>query len=217
MKPKVTIYNEISLDGYVTGIQGNMELYYGISSQWGNDAVIVGSETVIKAIPEVPKEKESDRKPSPRMEDETLPYLALVDSKGRVRSHHIFRQQPYIREVIVLISRSTPDEYRNYLKEREYPMIETGEDHVDIGEALEVLNERFHVKNIRNDSGGTLNAVLMNEGLVDRVVALIDPIIVGRGHTPFFERLEIPFKLELESIDKIESGEVLISYSINEK
>ncbi len=137
MRPEMTIYNTVSLDGRLTGFEADLDLYYGISSAWGNDGVLIGSETILRSMEEVPDETEYDRQPPSSIDDDSLPYIIFVDSKGRLRSHHVFRHLPYIREVLVLISKRTPDEYRKYLKERKYQYIETGEDQVDLVEALE--------------------------------------------------------------------------------
>ncbi len=214
MRPGITIYNVTSLDGRLTGFQADLDLYYGISSKWGNDGVLVGSETVLQSMEEVPEETEENRRPPESVNDEKLPYVIFVDSRGRIRSHHVFRHLPYIREVLVLISKKTPREYRKYLEERDIDYIETGEDRVDLKEAVEVLRSDYGLNNIRSDSGGSLNSVLMREGLVDRIVILLDPVLAGGGNTPFFNELSSTVKLRLESMEKMDSGQLLMSYEV---
>jgi 2,5-diamino-6-(ribosylamino)-4(3H)-pyrimidinone 5'-phosphate reductase len=214
VKPEVTIYNMTSLDGRLTGFEGDLGLYYGISSKWSNDGVLVGSETVLKSMEEVPEEKEADRNPPESVTDKSLPYVIFVDSRGRIRSHHVFRREPYIREVIVLISGNTPDEYRKYLEERSIIYIETGEERVDLKEALEVLYDEYGLRNVRTDSGGSLNSVLIREGLIDRIVVLMNPVLVGGGNTPFVNELAHSLKLKLEKNEKIEKGHILMEFSI---
>lgn len=214
MRPEMTIYNTVSLDGRLTGFEADLDLYYGISSAWGNDGVLIGSETILRSLEEVPEETQDDRRPPSTIDDKSLPYVIFVDSKGRLRSHHVFRHLPYIREVLVLISKRTPDEYRKYLLERDYQYIETGEDQVDLVEALKVLYERFGLRKMRTDTGGVLNKVLMDQGLVDRVVVLMNPVLAGSGNTPFFEELNASVKLRLEKVEKVKDGRLLISYNI---
>ena len=50
MLPKVIIYNYISLDGRINGFNVDTELYYKIPSQWNLDAVLMGSNTVLKSF-----------------------------------------------------------------------------------------------------------------------------------------------------------------------
>ena len=217
MRPRMTIFNSISLDGKVTGFDTDLDLYYGISSQWGNDGVLVGSGTVLKSMEQVPEETEEDMHPSRTADDASLPYVIFVDSRGRIRSHHIFRKQPYIREVMVLISAETPDDYRRYLEERKYQYIETGKDRVDLVSAMEILNVKFGLKNLRTDSGGSLNTALINQDLVDRIVVLMDPVIAGGGNTPIFEELGSLVKLRMERIEGIDDRHILISYEVERR
>jgi 2,5-diamino-6-(ribosylamino)-4(3H)-pyrimidinone 5'-phosphate reductase len=103
----------------------------------------------------------------------------VVDNRGRIRNWNILRSQPFWREVTVLCSHATPQDYLEYLNHRGVPYIIAGSDHVDLRAALEELNSRFRVQSVRVDSGGTLNGALLRAGLVDEVSVLIDPCIVG--------------------------------------
>lgn len=214
MRPGITIYNATSLDGRLTGFQADLDLYYGISSKWGNDGVLVGSETVLKSMEEVPEETEESRRAPESVNDEKLPYVIFVDSRGRIRSHHVFRHLPYIREVLVLILKKNPDEYRKYLGKRNIDYIESGEDRVDLKEAVEVLHRDYGLNNMRSDSGGSLNSVLMREGLVDRIVILMDPVLVGGGNTPFFGELPSVVRLKTEKMELVENGNILLSFYV---
>jgi 2,5-diamino-6-(ribosylamino)-4(3H)-pyrimidinone 5'-phosphate reductase len=89
-----------------------------------------------------------------------------------------------MRDVIALCSSATPQEYLDYLKERRIGVITAGVDHVDMRVALEALREQHNVKVVRADSGGTLNSVLLHEGLVDVVSVLIHPFIAGGKAAP---------------------------------
>lgn len=50
--------------------------------------------------------------------------------------------------------------------------------------ALEALNRRFGVRTFRGDSGGTLNSVLLQCGIVDEVSVLIHPFLAGGRPDP---------------------------------
>ena len=58
-----------------------------------------------------------------------------------------------------------------------------GDEKVDFRGALEEINNRYKINNVRVDSGGTLNGILLRAGLVDEVSVLIHPFLVG-GMTP---------------------------------
>jgi len=48
----------------------------------------------------------------------------------------------YLKDLIILVSETTPQEYLEYLKERHYDFITAGKDHADYRKAFEILNER---------------------------------------------------------------------------
>lgn len=210
----MTIYNSVSLDGRVTGFVADLALYYGISAEWGNDGVLVGSGTVLKSMEAIPEDTEDDLHPPETVDDASLPYVLFVDSKGLIRSHHVFRQQPYIREVMVLISKDTPDDYRRYLDDRNYRYIETGDDRVDLISAMEVLYEEFGLRNMRTDSGGTLNSALIDADLVDEIVLILNPVLAGNTQTPLLSELSGVKDLEFRSFEKLDNGSLFIKCGV---
>lgn len=81
--------------------------------------------------------------------------------------------------MVVLISNSTPNGYRDYLVRLGVPYIIMGEEKVSLQDALEELNSKFGVERVRVDSGGTLNGILLRQGLVDEISVLIHPYLIG--------------------------------------
>ena len=64
----------------------------------------------------------------------------MIDTKGALRGIlHICRRFEFSRDIIVLLSDSTPEEYIEYLKERNYDYHISGKSHVDLKAALEIL------------------------------------------------------------------------------
>jgi 2,5-diamino-6-(ribosylamino)-4(3H)-pyrimidinone 5'-phosphate reductase len=72
----------------------------------------------------------------------------------------------------------------DYLAERRIETIIAGDDRIDMRAALEELDRTYGVKVLRVDSGGTLNSVLLKNGLVDEVSVLIHPFIAGGKADP---------------------------------
>jgi 2,5-diamino-6-(ribosylamino)-4(3H)-pyrimidinone 5'-phosphate reductase len=197
-----------------------MYLYYGIAAEWNVDAALIGSNTVLMSGEPVSKEDETAFEPMKAEANDTRPMLVIADSKGRVRSWHDIKKWPYIREAVALCSRSTPKEYLEYLEKRHIGYIIAGEDQVDFKAALEELNQRYGVKKLRVDSGGTLNGVLLRAGLVDEVNLLIHPALVGgtSGHSMFrapdLTSAEGVIGLKLKSSKKIKGGIVHLQYDV---
>ncbi|MFA4875774.1 MAG: dihydrofolate reductase family protein [Methanoregula sp.] len=223
MLPKVILHTAVSLDGRIKNFPADLELYYSLATRWNPDAVLFGSETVLAAVRdnpslEVPPEHEEMFTPPPG-EPDPRPLLVIADSRGRVRCWDAIRKWPYMRDVIALVSGSTPKEYLAYLAERQIMTIIAGSDRVDMQEALGELNRQYRVRTIRSDSGGTLNSVLLKTGCVSEVSVLIHPFLAGgRPDATIFDPekaglsgLQIP--LRHLATEMLQNGIVWIRYA----
>jgi 2,5-diamino-6-(ribosylamino)-4(3H)-pyrimidinone 5'-phosphate reductase len=177
--PRVILHNAISVDGRIDWFSADIELFYELVSGWKEDATLAGSETLLKAYQDSTEQVEQSAEEIAPEKDESKPLLIVPDSRGRIRNWRQLKRESYWRDAIAFVSHSTPQEYLNYLKNENVDYIMTGDEHVDFRAALEQLNEKYGVELIRVDSGGTLNGVLLREGLVDEVSVLIHPALVG--------------------------------------
>ncbi len=181
------------------------------------DAHLIGSETAKTGIElyteKVPKEDPSDFIKPILKANETRPYWVISDSKGKLKDLlHIYRRSCYCRDVIVLVTGKTPEDYLNYLKERNYNVITAGDDQVDYHLALDRLTVQFNVRTVLTDSGGGLTSILLKEGLVDEIALLISPVIVGKNGTNLFRSLEHKVNLELIRSERIKGNNMLMFY-----
>jgi 2,5-diamino-6-(ribosylamino)-4(3H)-pyrimidinone 5'-phosphate reductase len=158
MLPRVVMFNEISVDGRIDGFSVDMGRYYGLAARWEADAMLSGSNTLLNAYgPEESLEvDDSAFEPPSRDPEDTRQLLVVADSRGRLRSWHRLRKEPYWRDVIALCSRATPQSALDYLRARHVETIVVGAEQVDLRAALEELNTRHGVELVRVDSGGTL-------------------------------------------------------------
>ncbi len=183
MFPRVVIFNAVSVDGRIDHYPFDIGRFYGLAAFWKEDVSLAGAGTILDTNPnddgadDIP-----DTRESAGPEDER-PLLVIPDSRGRVKCWRRLRAFPYWRGMISLCSRSTPQRHIDYLREARVECIVAGEDHVDYRAALEELAERHGVRTVRVDSGGTLNGVLLRQGLVDEVSLLVHPGLVG-GTSP---------------------------------
>ncbi|MDD2338681.1 MAG: RibD family protein [Methanosarcina sp.] len=220
MIPKVIIHNSISLDGSATGFEANLDIHYKILSSYQPDAMIVGSNTAKAGTQffceNIPPEEESDfRKPDIKPDDPRA-YWLIADSRGILEGlMHVFRRSEYGKDVIVLISERTPEAYINYLKERNYDFIRTGADRVNIRQALEIANEKYGFELVVSDSGGVLNSILLEHGLVEEISLILTPEIVGKNGTNLFRTLEKSrIRLKLLRDEIVEKQYVHLVYRI---
>jgi 2,5-diamino-6-(ribosylamino)-4(3H)-pyrimidinone 5'-phosphate reductase len=191
--PRVILHNGVSLDGRVDGYQGGIGQFYQVASAFQADAMLSGSDTLLVAYASSPQPneemaEESLAEPTAAPDtvqdgDDSRALLVVPDSRGRIHNWAQIRREPWWRDVVVLCSQATPPDYVGGLRQMGIDTIITGDDHVDLGAALEALNARCGIQTVQVDSGGTLNGVLLREGLVDEISLLISPSLAG-GMSP---------------------------------
>jgi 2,5-diamino-6-(ribosylamino)-4(3H)-pyrimidinone 5'-phosphate reductase len=221
MLPKVILHNALSVDGRFDWIEPDLGVFYTIAAAFKEDATLAGSETMLTAYPvERAESGEEELEPRGIEASKDLPLLVVPDSRGRLRFWRKLLREPFWRAGVALCCRATPPDYLAYLDKIGVHHVTTGEDRVDMRAALEVLAERFGVKVLRADCGGTLNGVLLRAGLVDEVSLVIDPTLVG-GTSPrsvfLAPDLESPagvIPLELISLEKLEGGSAWLHYRV---
>ncbi len=228
MIPKVIIHVAVSLDGHIDRftpetIASLYSLYYELASRWKEDATLAGADTILLSSENVPDDDANASEPQNVDPNDTRPILVIPDSRGRVRIWHYLRTMPYWRIAVALCSKSTPQEYLDYLQKSHVDCIIAGDDHVDLRAALEELNARYGVKIVRVDSGGILNGVLLRAGLVDEVSVLIHSSLVG-GMTqrsffraPDLTSAEGVIGLRLMSIERPNEDIVWLRYGVTKQ
>ncbi len=222
MLPKVVVYNSVSVDGAIKDFDVNVSLHYEVLGRMGADALLAGSATAKTGIElfhkTVPAEESRDFiKPQVKPGDERLIWI-IADSRGILRGLlHVHRRSGYARDIVILVSSETADEYLDYLQERHYNYIVAGDDHVDFRAALEELNKRYGIKTVVTDSGGVLASVLLENRLVDEVQLLVAPEIVGKKAVNLFRTLKQNLKLSLLRLDGVNQSHVLLVYKCTNK
>jgi 2,5-diamino-6-(ribosylamino)-4(3H)-pyrimidinone 5'-phosphate reductase len=220
MRPEVIVYSAVSVDGRMDHCEFDLGRYYDIAAKMKTEAVIFGSETVVSSglvdtdeDVHVPTNDPKDKRP----------IVAIVDGRGRVRCWNKLRNEPYWRDMVALVSESTPKDYLKYLEERKVRYAIFGKDHVDMKQAIEWLGTEFGAKRVRIDSGGILNGVLLRQNLVTEVHLLIHPFLVG-GTTnrtmfiaPDLGKDDKPMNMELIGTRKFDGGLLYLRYKVLNK
>jgi 2,5-diamino-6-(ribosylamino)-4(3H)-pyrimidinone 5'-phosphate reductase len=220
MKPKVILYNAVSLDGRINNFPVDLGQYYSLAAVWKEDVSLVGSNTILESTSTIPVEGDEPIQKTTKKADKR-PLLVVVDSQGRVKIWDYLLKQPYWREGISLCSKKTPQEHLAYLKNKGIEYIIAGEEKIDLRKAIQTLNKKYKTKTIRVDGGGILNGALLMEGLVDEVSVLIHPALVGGpnprtiNNTPTIS--DKPIKLNLISCEKQRGGLYWMRYKVIKK
>ena len=219
MPPRVIMFNTVSIDGSIRDFELDLGLHYEVADKFKADAHLIGSETAKTGVElftdSVPTEEPSDFVKPVIKASETRPFWVLTDAKGKLKGLlHVYRRSCYCKDVIVVVSNKTPEDYINYLKERNYNIIAAGEEVIDYRAALDKLAMCYNVKNVLTDSGGGLTSSLIKEGLMDEVILLISPVIVGKNATSLFRYLESKVNLELIRSERIRGNHMLVVYRV---
>jgi 2,5-diamino-6-(ribosylamino)-4(3H)-pyrimidinone 5'-phosphate reductase len=220
--PKVIIFDNISVDGRIDGFNIDTELYYQIANEWSLDAVLMSSNTLLKrfGLKHGNENEETDYKLTEINQNDKKPLLVVPDRQGLIRSWNGVLETSLFRDILVLCSRSTPQEYLDFLEEENIKYMIIGYDKVNLGTALEELNVQMGVRNLIVESGGKLNGSLLRDDLVDEVCVLIYPNLVG-GVTPnsIYMAPDLISKegvldLKLLKMEKLKNEIILLQYRI---
>jgi 2,5-diamino-6-(ribosylamino)-4(3H)-pyrimidinone 5'-phosphate reductase len=193
MSLKVILHNSISLDGRNEGFIPDLSVHYELVSKLGYDFDIhlTGSGTILAQEDQIKPEPKKGFKPQDIHPEDKRPILVIPDSKGRIRSWYMLRQEPYWRDCIALCTTETPSDFLEYLNERYIEYIVAGSENVDFKLAFKELEKRYNAKTILLDSGGILNGVLLQKGLVSEISLLVHPVVVGgNGHNSVVKLLD---------------------------
>jgi 2,5-diamino-6-(ribosylamino)-4(3H)-pyrimidinone 5'-phosphate reductase len=229
VRPRVVVYNAVSIDGRVVGFPVDAGRYYARGFRWRSDAILMGSVTATAFGPPEPEADQARALPAPErvpvypgfehLVTEPRPLLVVPDSGGRVRCWQLALAQPWYRGIVVLVAESTPREYVDYLDRRAIEHVVAGDDRVDLPATLGVLADRFGVRSVRTDSGGALNGALLAAGLVDEIALLLHPAVSGDPSGQRFFRLPHPLGAEgvpltLLELERLDDGSLWLRYAV---
>ncbi len=218
---KIVLHIQTSLDARATGFDIDMGTYYQLAETFEPDGIISGADTFLAApmSEEVPDWSYEVAKNFPSC---SRSVIAIVDSKGRVRNWSAIKKQPFWKTPVALCSRSTPKEYLQYLKGEGIDTIIAGKERVDLKKALKELQAKFGLYTLRIDSGGTLSAILLKEGLIDEISVILSPCTVGNPNSAHFinptvSELPEPCQLKLRHLQELKNGLVWLKYDVIKK
>lgn len=225
-RPRLSVYNEVSIDGRVGGFDQDPLRYYRFGFRWRSDAILMGSVTAQNFGPAESSREQAMVLPTPDklpivdgfadLVYEPRPLLVVPDSRGTLRNWTHALMQPWYRSIVVLVTASTPLAYLEYLKRRRIDYLIVGDDRVELPAALERLSADYGVTSIRTDSGGALNGALLAAGLVDEIGLIVNPTISGQQSPSL---IELPHALSnnglpltLIDVGRLNNGAVWLLY-----
>ncbi|MFC1935418.1 bifunctional diaminohydroxyphosphoribosylaminopyrimidine deaminase/5-amino-6-(5-phosphoribosylamino)uracil reductase RibD [Chloroflexota bacterium] len=176
--PFVTAKFAASLDGRIATRSGDTRWITGEAARRQahrlratSDAVMVGIGTVLADDPQLTARDKRGR-PLPRQ-----PLRTIVDSHGQISTTARLFQEP--GPVLVAAAR-VPQERVETLRQGDAELVQlpAKDDSVDLKALLAFLGQQ-EVTSVLVEGGGSLLGSFCDQGLVDKVVAFIAPVIIG--------------------------------------
>lgn len=181
-RPFVTAKFAASLDGKIAATSGDSRWISSPETRaWSHvlrtqiDAILVGVSTVIVDDPEL------TARPSGATDGAHQPLRVVLDSRGRISAAaRVLRQQELARTVVLTTSEAS-DQWLRQIQGTGATVerVAAEEGHVALEPALRLLAERYSVVTLLVEGGGTVHGALFDRGLVDKVAAVIAPMIIG--------------------------------------
>jgi 2,5-diamino-6-(ribosylamino)-4(3H)-pyrimidinone 5'-phosphate reductase len=220
MKSNIVLHNQVSVNGAFLGFEVDLEQYYAILNSYHPKYILIGSNTAKSGIDtyyeKTPVESADDfRSPSIEKTDKR-PYWVVPDSTGKLLGLlHVYRNAGYCKDIIVMISKNTPKEYKQYLHERHYDFFSEGYNKVDMEKCLERLEKKYGAGNIVTDGGRNLAKRLFDLHLICEISLIVSPLLTKKKYEPLLYNLSIPdnMAMVLESVKKLDKGLVHLKYT----
>lgn len=217
VKPKLIVHNSVSLDGSLLHFTPNMELHYRIAASYHANAHLIGSNTIRQGIVmyggEIPAEEEGDfGKPAREIK---FPYWVIPDTKGSLMGMlHVCRRFEFCRDIVILVSESTPKEYIRYLRKRSYNFHAVGRKRVDLQRAFDLIMGDYGVRTVLADTGQVLGNILINQGFADVISLLVHPQVAGRKCYPMFKNVNPAIRLKPIKHEPYEKKYLWLEYKV---
>ncbi|MHB8769470.1 MAG: bifunctional diaminohydroxyphosphoribosylaminopyrimidine deaminase/5-amino-6-(5-phosphoribosylamino)uracil reductase RibD [Syntrophales bacterium] len=177
--PYVTLKFALTLDGRIATAAGDSRwvssppsLRFAHRLRRSHDAILVGADTVLKDDPEL----------TCRLVRGKDPLRIVVDSHLRTPPEARLFDQRRARTIIAATA-AAPRKRRLLFEDRGIEVLELGEDdegRVDLPGLLTLLGTR-NIASLLVEGGAGVNTSFLRGGLVDRLVAVVAPKIVGVG------------------------------------
>ena len=193
-RPRVLVKYAASIDGRIAAASGDSRWVSGPETlEWVHswrphlDGIVVGSSTVVVDDPELTARPGRASESGPT-EDAHQPTRIVVDSRGRTpASARILGGDA---PTLIATIEGSDEGWRARMREAGADIIEVasapgadGVDHVDLRSLVVLLGDRGML-NVLFEGGGVLLGSLFDQRLVDRVYAVIAPVVIGATEAP---------------------------------
>ena len=227
-RPYTTLFLLVSVDGKIStgdtdamdtdtdyklidGVREGNKQYYDLEQQ--TDLHSLNSGRVFEKIGFNEKKDEPEKTPVS---------FIVIDSKPHLNKNGTAYLAKKSQTLYIITTNSQLPAFK---VKNDFPMIQIlkYEEKIDLADALRTLKEKYGVERITIQTGGTMNASWIREGLIDRILLVVAPAMVGGKDTStlmdgesLHSRDEL-FKikaLELVRAEPLENSYLLLEYKV---
>jgi len=192
-RPKTTLFLLMSVDGKISsgesstldsdwdwkrlhGVKEGLPQYYQIEQTTDLHSLITGKV--------LSKLGANERKiPSERPESSSFLNLIVVDRKPWLTAHGVKSIAHGVKN-LYFVTNNPAHPAHNLQKEIDHLTVISYQKEIAFSDLLQKMKKKCGVERITIQSGGTLNAELVREGLVDHLLIVVAPLLVGGKATP---------------------------------
>lgn len=231
MKPHVTCLMLSSLDGRLNSgrsgdrakeeIRARGKAFEDAHEELGGDGWIIGRVTgaeMSKAAAHPPAEFDAPPRPFHFAKRDAGAFGIIVDPRGKL---HFDKPDIGGDHAVVLMAAGVSDAHLAELKADGVSYVVAERETIDLRATLELLGRELGVKRLLLEGGGGVNGEFLKAGVVDEVVLLIWPSIVGiSSERAVFESgehsLADTLSLDLKACE-VRDGVVRLTYGVSPK
>lgn len=155
----------------ISGVKEGLQQYYDIESR--TDIVSLNSGRVMEKIGVNTRDTEPTKMPVS---------FIIIDNKPYLNGNGVAYIAKWVKTLYLI---TTNKDHPAYKLKEDYPNIEIVfyDTEIDLADMLFKMKSQYGVKRITIQSGGTLNAQWIRQGLIDNVSIVIAPCLIGGVQT----------------------------------
>lgn len=176
---KTSIFSQISIDGKLTlgagqsskplfSLFDSKDIEYIHKFRGNVDGIMVGKNTITTDNPYLTNRYENNKNP-----------IRIIPTRAMEISLDSNVLTDEGKTIIVTTEKGKDEKKMEILRQRNKECIICGEDEVDFVELYRQLEEKFGITSLMVEGGGFLNWHIFNQGLVDEIILMQLPIIIG--------------------------------------
>jgi riboflavin biosynthesis pyrimidine reductase len=153
-------------------------------------------------------------------------YFFGIDTKGVLRWENNFVMVKYGEKqldkkfsLVIIVTKTTPKKYLNYLKSKKISYIFAGETTVDFKILFNKFKRVLQIEQLLLDGGGITNGTVISDQLIDEISLLIIPMVINNIDAPAVFDKKVDFQelynFKLLSVKKYTNGVVWLRYQSN--